>query len=64
MFWSPIPLNWAVRGQLPIPDACLRFRAARAGLDANGQHGFLIARCDSDIINDFEETVEPLRCLY
>lgn len=48
------------KGQLPIPDACLRFRAARAGLDANGHHGFLIARCDSDIINDFEETVE--RC--
>ena len=48
------------KGQLEISDACLRFKAARAGLDANGQHGFLIARCDSDLVNDFEETVE--RC--
>lgn len=45
------------KGQLDIEDACLRFRAARAGLDANGQHGFLIARCDSDIVNEFEDTV-------
>lgn len=44
-------------GQLSIEDACLRFKAARAGLDANGRHGFLIARCDSDIVNDFDETV-------
>ena len=48
------------KGQLDVEDACLRFRAARAGLDANGRHGFLIARCDSDLINDFEETVD--RC--
>lgn len=48
------------KGQLSISDACLRFRAARAGLDANGKHGFLIARCDSDLIHDFDETVE--RC--
>lgn len=47
----------ARKGQLSIQDACLRFCAARAGLDANGQHGFLIARCDSDLINDFEDTV-------
>lgn len=48
------------KGQLPVEDACLRFRAARAGLDANGQHGFLIARCDSNLVSEFEETVE--RC--
>lgn len=45
------------KGQLPVEDACLRFRAARAGLDANGQHGFLIARCDSDLVGEFDETV-------
>lgn len=45
------------KGQLSIPDACLRFRAARAGLDANGMNGFLIARCDSDLVNEFEDTV-------
>ena len=50
----------ARKGQLSIPDACLRFKAARAGLDANGNHGFLIARCDSDLVHEFEETVE--RC--
>ena len=50
----------ARKGQLPISDACLRFRAARAGLDANGRHGFLVARCDSDLVNEFEDTVE--RC--
>ena len=50
----------ARQGQLEISDACLRFRAARAGLDANGKHGFLIARCDSDLVNDFEDTLE--RC--
>lgn len=48
------------KGQLPVEDACLRFRAARAGLDANGRHGFLIARCDSDLVHDFDATVE--RC--
>ncbi len=48
------------KGQLPVEDACLRFRAARAGLDANGHHGFLIARCDSNLVSEFEETVE--RC--
>lgn len=48
------------KGQLSVPDACLRFGAARAGLDANGQHGFLIARCDSDLVGDFDNTVE--RC--
>ena len=47
----------ARRGQLSIEDACLRFKAARAGLDANGRHGFLVARCDSDIIHDFDETL-------
>lgn len=50
----------ARKGQLPIEDACLRFQAARAGLDANGRHGFLIARCDSDLVGEFDETVE--RC--
>ncbi len=50
----------ARKGQLSIPDACFRFKAARAGLDANGQHGFLIARCDSDLVNAFDETTE--RC--
>ena len=45
------------KGQLPVEDACLRFRAARAGLDANGMNGFLIARCDSDLVNEFEDTV-------
>ena len=50
----------ARQGQLSIEDACLRFRAARAGLDANGRHGFLVARCDSDLVNSFDETVE--RC--
>lgn len=50
----------ARKGQLDIEDACLRFKSARTGLDANGRHGFLIARCDSDLVNDFEETVE--RC--
>lgn len=50
----------ARKGQLDIEDACLRFKAARAGLDANGRHGFLIARCDSDLVHDFDETVK--RC--
>ena len=50
----------ARKGQLSIQDACLRFKAARAGLDANGRHGFLIARCDSNLVEDFDETVE--RC--
>lgn len=50
----------ARKGQLSISDACLRFKAARAGLDANGHHGFLIARCDSDLVHEFDETVE--RC--
>lgn len=45
------------KGQLSIEDACLRFRAARAGLDANGRNGFLIARCDSDLVHDFDDTV-------
>lgn len=45
------------KGQLSIEDACLRFKAARSGLDANGRHGFLIARCDSNMIADFDETV-------
>ena len=45
------------KGQLPVEDACLRFKAARAGLDANGMNGFLIARCDSDLVNEFEDTV-------
>ena len=49
------------KGQLSIPDACLRFSAARAGLDANGMNGFLIARCDSDLVNEFDETVERCR---
>ncbi|MFV0352736.1 MAG: isocitrate lyase/PEP mutase family protein [Oscillospiraceae bacterium] len=40
-------------GQLPIDEAVLRFKAARDGLG----DGFLIARCDSDIENDFEDTV-------
>lgn len=48
------------KGQLSIEDACLRFKAARAGLDANGRQGFLISRCDSDIIREFDETVK--RC--
>lgn len=47
----------ARKGQLSISDACLRFRAARAGLDANGRHGFLVARCDSDLVHDFDDTV-------
>lgn len=45
------------KGQLSIEDACLRFSAARAGLDANGRNGFLIARCDSDLVHDFDDTV-------
>lgn len=48
-------------GQLSVEDACLRFRAARAGLDANGRHGFLIARCDSDLVHEFDATVERCR---
>lgn len=40
-------------GQLSIEDAVIRFKAARDGLD----DGFLIARCDSDIENDFDDTV-------
>lgn len=50
----------AREGQLSIEDACIRFRAARAGLDANGRHGFLIARCDSDLVHEFADTVK--RC--
>ncbi|MDD4849712.1 MAG: isocitrate lyase/PEP mutase family protein [Gemmiger sp.] len=45
------------KGQLSIPDACLRFAAARAGLDANGMDGFLIGRCDSNLEAELDETV-------
>lgn len=48
------------KGQLNISDACLRFQAARSGLDANGENGYLIARCDSDMLHDFTDCVE--RC--
>lgn len=41
------------KGQLPLEDAVLRFKAARDGLG----DGFLIARVDSDIENEFEDTV-------
>lgn len=40
-------------GQLSVDDAVIRFKAARDGLG----DGFLIARVDSDIENDFEDTV-------
>lgn len=50
----------ARKGQLSISDAVLRFKAARAGLNANGHNGFLIARCDSDLVHDFAAAVN--RC--
>lgn len=40
-------------GQLSIEDAVMRFKAARDGLE----DGFLIARCDSDLENNFEDAV-------
>lgn len=48
-------------GQLPIEDAVLRFKAAREGLDEDGRHGFLIARCDSDVENDFDDCVKRMK---
>lgn len=47
-------------GQLPIKEAILRFRAAREGLDADGSHGFLIARCDTNPETDFDELIERM----
>lgn len=44
------------KGQLPLEDAVLRFRAARDGLG----NGYLIARCDCDLETEFAEAVE--RC--
>lgn len=40
-------------GQLPIEEAVLRFKAARDGLG----NGFLIARIDSDLDNEFDDVV-------
>lgn len=48
-------------GQLSIADAVTRFKAARDGLDEDGYHGFLIARCDSDPENNFSECVERMK---
>ena len=48
-------------GQLPIEDAVLRFKAARDGLDADGRHGFLIARCDTNPEEDFDDCVARLK---
>ena len=48
-------------GQLPIEDAVLRFKAAREGLDADGRNGFLIARCDSNIEEEFDDCIERMK---
>lgn len=48
-------------GQLPIEEAVLRFKAARDGLDADGRHGFLIARCDTDPEKDFDECIARMK---
>ncbi|WP_320128700.1 isocitrate lyase/PEP mutase family protein [uncultured Sphaerochaeta sp.] len=49
------------KGQLSIEDAVLRFKAAREGLDADGKAGFLIARCDTNPEEDFEECVSRMK---
>ena len=51
-------------GQLPIEDAVLRFKAARDGLDADGRHGFLIARCDTNPEEDFDDCVARLKAYW
>lgn len=48
-------------GQLPLEEAVLRFQAARDGLDADGYHGFLIARCDTNPEEDFDELIERMK---
>ena len=48
-------------GQLPIEDAVLRFKAARDGLDADGMNGFLIARCDTNPEENFDELIERMK---
>lgn len=48
-------------GQLPVSEAVLRFQAARDGLDADGYHGFLIARCDTNPEEEFDECVRRMK---
>lgn len=48
-------------GQLDLDQAVLRFQAARDGLDADGYHGFLIARCDTNPEEDFEDLIERMK---
>jgi methylisocitrate lyase len=49
------------QGQLSIEDAVTRFRAARDGLDADGRHGFLIARVDTNVEEDFDDCVARMK---
>lgn len=48
-------------GQLSIEDAVLRFKAARDGLNAEGYEGFLIARCDTNPEEDFDDCVNRMK---
>jgi len=48
-------------GQLSVEDAVLRFQAAREGLDHGGYHGFLIARCDTNPEEDFDDTISRMK---